>query len=78
MTSVDEESEMNAEERSRTKRSIGSVRDDMGAIVGEMLCGSVAICYAIRSTGLIVTFRGVPLSTAHVASANSVVGNRIE
>lgn len=32
MTSVDEEREMNAEERSRAKRSIGPVRDDMGAI----------------------------------------------
>lgn len=57
VTSVDEEREMNAEERSRTKRIRGSVRDDMGAIVGEILCRSVAICYAIRSTGLIVTLR---------------------
>lgn len=41
---------MNAEERSRTKRSIGSVRDDMGAIVGEILCGSVAICDQVDRT----------------------------
>jgi hypothetical protein len=51
----------------------------MGAIVSDILCRSVAICYAIRATGLIVTLRvAFPLSTAHVVSANSVVGNRME
>lgn len=37
VTSFDEDREMNAEERSRTKRMRGSVRVDIGAMVGDCI-----------------------------------------
>lgn len=57
VTSFDEDREINAEERSRTKRIRGSVRDNMGAIVGDSIILEYGSRNAIESTGRIVTLR---------------------
>lgn len=75
VTSFEEDRKMKAEERSRTKRNKGSVRDDMGAIVGVCIMYE----YAMLSDQVDRTDRDVraafPLSTAHVAVPIRVVGD---
>lgn len=55
VTSFDEDREMNADERSRTKRMRGSVRVDMGAMVGDWSIVEYGGLDAIESNGRVVT-----------------------
>lgn len=70
VTSCEEDREMNADEISRTKRSTGSARDDMGAIACYYIILQICDfeCDPVNQLDRDVA-RGSPLSTAHVVVA---------